>query len=251
MRPTPGRGPRRFRHGAGRRPCRGRRPSMSSQRSGGVRSITLVKLTTSLAAVSPAIPASRTILAGGAGLPLPPRRACRRGRWRRRRRASPAPPGPRGASPARHPGAATAAQARPRAGRVTRQRAAHPRPAPLDRPARAQVEQVEQVGAASRQARVDHDVRSRAAEQRSAGQSRSADAGQLHRTAGHLAPGERAQVPAEAAAVPAAGQVVIAAECRRAAPAKPAPPGRVRRAARASPRRRRPQPPRQPGPRRG
>src|SRR6266536_1047461 len=36
----------------------GRRPSMSSQRSGGVRSITLVKLTTSLAAVSPRTPAS-------------------------------------------------------------------------------------------------------------------------------------------------------------------------------------------------
>ena len=42
----------------------GRRPSMSSQRSGVVRSITLVKLTFSLAAVSPAIPASRAILAG-------------------------------------------------------------------------------------------------------------------------------------------------------------------------------------------
>ena len=42
----------------------GRRPSMSSQRSGGVRSITLVKLTTSLAAVSPMIPASSAIRAG-------------------------------------------------------------------------------------------------------------------------------------------------------------------------------------------
>ena len=37
---------------------------MSSQRSAGVRSITLVKLTFSLAAVSPAIPASSAIRAG-------------------------------------------------------------------------------------------------------------------------------------------------------------------------------------------
>ena len=42
----------------------GRRPSMSSQFSAGVRAITLVKLTFSLAAVSPAIPASSAILAG-------------------------------------------------------------------------------------------------------------------------------------------------------------------------------------------
>src|SRR5690349_19159612 len=47
-------------HGSGA----GRRPSMSSQFSAGVRAITLVKLTFSLAAVSPAIPASSTILAG-------------------------------------------------------------------------------------------------------------------------------------------------------------------------------------------
>src|SRR6266699_3191907 len=46
-------------------PCStGRRPSMSSQCSAGVRSITLVKLTFSLAAVSPAIPASSAIRTG-------------------------------------------------------------------------------------------------------------------------------------------------------------------------------------------
>ena len=42
----------------------GLRPSMSSQFSAGVRAITLVKLTFSLAAVSPAIPASSAIRAG-------------------------------------------------------------------------------------------------------------------------------------------------------------------------------------------
>src|SRR5215469_15680346 len=42
----------------------GRRPSMSSHRSAGVRSITAVKLTFSLAAVSPAIPASSATRAG-------------------------------------------------------------------------------------------------------------------------------------------------------------------------------------------
>src|SRR5579859_5356832 len=42
----------------------GRRPSMSSQRRADVRSITLVKLTFSLAAVRPVIPASRAIRAG-------------------------------------------------------------------------------------------------------------------------------------------------------------------------------------------
>src|SRR5580704_18537998 len=42
----------------------GRRPSISSERRAGVRSITLVKLTFSLAAVSPVIPASSAIRAG-------------------------------------------------------------------------------------------------------------------------------------------------------------------------------------------
>src|SRR6516164_9843446 len=42
----------------------GRRPSMSSHRKAGVRSMTAVKLTTSLAAVSPVIAASRTSRAG-------------------------------------------------------------------------------------------------------------------------------------------------------------------------------------------
>ena len=43
---------------------------MSSQRSGGVRSITRVKLTTSLAAVSPAIAARTVTLACGHALQL-------------------------------------------------------------------------------------------------------------------------------------------------------------------------------------
>ena len=50
---------------------------MSSQRSGGVRSITLVKLTTSLAAVSPAIAASTAIRPAAAGSPRPQCRASR------------------------------------------------------------------------------------------------------------------------------------------------------------------------------
>src|SRR5207248_6941829 len=45
-------------------PAAGRRPSMSSRRSAGVRSITAVKLTTSLAAVRPMIPARRAARAG-------------------------------------------------------------------------------------------------------------------------------------------------------------------------------------------
>jgi len=79
--------------------CAGRRPSMSSQCSGGVRRMTLVKLTTSLAAVSPVIRPAWRSGPGGTGRLRRRCRARRRARWRRRRRAWPAPPGLLAAGP--------------------------------------------------------------------------------------------------------------------------------------------------------
>ena len=146
--PGPGRCRRRGRRRRGRR--RGLpRPSMSSQRSGGVRSITLVKLTTSLAAVSPAIPASTAIRAGrgrlaAAAVPsrAPSALAPASPSMARSARSSPSRPEGRAE---RDRGLLRRGGGEQRAGR-----GGH-----LDGPAGPQVEQVDQVGAARDEARVD------------------------------------------------------------------------------------------------
>ncbi len=176
----------------------GRRPSMSSHRRAGVRSMTAVKLTFSLAAVSPAIPGQQRHPGrpGQAGRGRHPEQGAERVGARvpehrpfaqvfaqqRERRAK------RG----RHRLAA-ARCARPRATRpppaCARPRVGPSRPGPLRRVCRgqqraagqrhlegaprAQVEQVQQVGATGHQARVDGDVGRATAEQRGRHQARS------------------------------------------------------------------------------
>ena len=217
----------------------GRRPSMSSQCSGGVRWMTLVKLTFSLAAVSAMIPASTAT-----------RPAPRQARRRRRAEHGPERVGPRVAEhgplpqvlpgegqartqrdPGQHgpwPGASRHRASRHRAGRhgAVPGRSRRPRPAgggqqparqrrDLDRAAGPQIEQVEQVGAARDQAGVDRHVQGGAAQQPAGGDSGRADSADLDRAGGHLAVGQGAQVTAESPPVAAARQVVVTAEGAR------------------------------------
>ena len=217
----------------------------------GVRSITLVKLTTSLAAVRP-------MIAGQDGDPGPaaagaaaaPRRAARPGRWPRRRPAWPAHPDPPGAAPAPRPsGAATARPLRPRqrthglagrdAGRAGRTPSGTPaaRATLMARPGRRSNRLSRFALPATRPALID-DVSGRAPGQPPAAGPGRADSADLHRPGGDLAAGQGAEVPAEPAPVAASGQIVIPAER-----GGPGPGGRQRgpapgRQARGQPRRR-------------
>ena len=112
-------------------------------------------------------------------------------------------------------------------------RSARRRRGDLDRPARAQVEQVEQVGAAGDQPGVDHHVGGRAPGQRGAGDAGGADAAQLDRAGGDLAVPQGAEVAAEPAPVPRARQVVVGPERRRARRRRPPWPGLAARPAAA------------------
>ena len=138
----------------------GARPSSSSSRSPGVASMTLVKLTFSLASVSATTAGERRQPHRAARRRRRARpRAARRRRWRRRRRAWPAPRGPSGSSATAGP--ATAARRGRPAGTAASTGAAGSS-ADLEGAPGPQVEEVEQVGAARHEAGRGQHVAARA-----------------------------------------------------------------------------------------
>ena len=193
---------------------------MSSLRSAGVRSMTLVKLTFSLATVSATIPASRPARRGPGQRP---------GRGRAEHRAERVGPGVAEHGPLgqvlgqqrearaerrghrRQAGRPVGAARAARGDQPGRQRR------DLDRAAGTEVEQVQQVGAAGDQPGVDEHVGPLAAEQQAARQPGRGQPGQLDRAGGDLAVGERAEVALEAAPLARAREVVEDPEPERAA----------------------------------
>ena len=235
--PAPGR--------SGLRPLRGRRPSMSSQCSGGVPWMTLVKLTISLAAVSATIPASAAIRPAGAGSPPRRRRAWPRGRWLRRRPAWPAPPGPRAPARAPRPAGPGPRGRRPAPARDDQQAARQGQRTLMARPGRKSNRLSRLAPPAIRPA-FTATSSGPPRQQRARGQPGRADAAELDRAGGHLALGQGAQVTAEARAGRRCPRGRRNRRRRRAPPAavtsaarsRPARPGREQRP-RPWPRRRR------------
>ena len=184
---------------------------MSSLRSAGVGSMTLVKLTFSLATVSATIPASRPAradrgsepaaaapsIAPSALAPASPSMA-----RSARSSGSSARPAPSGAATAARPADRSGPARAARGDQPGRQRR------DLDGAAGTEVEEVEQVGAAGDQPGVDQHVGPPAAEQQAARQPGRGQPGQLDAAGGDLAVGQRAEVALEAAPLARARQVV-------------------------------------------
>ena len=193
---------------------------MSIRRSGPVRSITLVKLTTSLAAVSPMIAASTASRAGRGSdgrAAAPSMRAERVGARVAQHRAFPqvlrqqAAAAPAGPATTRAPGAAVSSSTGAEQD--------------LDGPARAQVEKIQQVGPARDQPGIQHEVgRAHAAGR---GRPRVRSSALASRPVPPMPPSLMAPVvsspsrsaprwPRKPRRSPASGQVVVPAEGSRA-----------------------------------